>query len=574
MTETQPSRPAVVIYAALSKKADDEGSIDSQIGKVRARLEQLYPAGSEGTGSAGSGCQVVGTFSDDGYSGSKRDRGPGLEAAIAAVTRAATERGTAELWANTSARFSRGTGGPKAARALGALYYVLKARGVALRTVADDDLVTNEMLIGFASRQAAKYAEDLSESVTRAKRRQAERGEHLGGPLPIGYGLTAGTGHQEPVIDPDTAPTVRRIFELAAQGVPDAAVARAINAEGYRTRAGRPFDRRAVQSIVANSFYAARIVYEGDTFQAGHEPLIDAATFDRIQAARAGRDHAEPHEHTVGRPAQNHALAKLARCKCGERMYAVTSSYRRKNGSRKRTYVCHAYHFSTGTCNAKPIDAEPIDSGVIAGLDSLLVDFEGWRQRLLDGHAAEGARLADEVERAQRDYDAQANRASKVEAKWSEYVTAGDDRKADLVLPMVERERQGHLEAERRLQAAKDALASVPTDVPADALLDFANALQEAIRGRLDQTGTMAEVNQALREMFECFLISETPGTGLFDGILVQPWLRAGVIAPPNDPELGWAWPKLVKAADDPPPLRWLQAVGTDPERNEQNSQA
>lgn len=209
---------------------------------------------------------------------------------------------------------------------------------------------------------------------------------------------------------------------------------------------------------------------------------------------------------------------------------------------------------------------------MIAGLDTLLVDFAAWRQRIEDVHAAERDRLASQVDRAQRDQDNQAHKATSVEAKWTEYVASGDDPKANLVLPMVERERQAATKAERRLRAAEAALASVPTEAPTDAMLDFANALQEAISGRVDKTGTMGEVNQALRELIVCFLISETPGKGLFDGILIQPWPRAGVVAAPTDPELGWAWPWLVKPTDDPPPLRWLRP-SPDPEPNVQNSQ-
>ncbi|MBA2794370.1 MAG: recombinase family protein [Thermoleophilaceae bacterium] len=153
------------------------------------------------------------------------------------------------------------------------MYYDLKRVGVAIRTVADDEYLSNEMLVGFASAQAAKYSRDLSESVTRAKRRQAERGEHLGGPMPLGYRLAE---KKWVVVDPETAPLVKRIFELASQGVPDAAVARTINQEGLRTRKGQPFTRRLVQHMVCNAFYAARIEYDGDSFDAQHAPLIEA----------------------------------------------------------------------------------------------------------------------------------------------------------------------------------------------------------------------------------------------------------------------------------------------------------
>ncbi len=279
----------------------------------------------------------------------------------------------------------------------------------------------------------------------------------------------------------------------------------------------------------------------------------------------------------IGRPAQNHALARLARCgRCGERLYAVTSNYRRKDGSRARSYVCHSYQFATGTCDAKPIDAELVDAAVIAGLDSLLIDFEGWRRRIEDGHNVERVRLTGEVQRAQRDRDAQGHRTAKVEARWGDYIAAGDDAKADLVLPMVEKERHALTAAERRLQAARDALASVPADVPGNAMLDFANALRAAIRGRLDATNSLAEANQALRELFVSFTISDTraPRTAeAFRGILIQPWLRKGVVPPPPpDPELGWEWPKLVKPENNPPPLRWLNPA-PDPEPNSQYAQ-
>lgn len=566
-----------VIYAALSKKGDpDQASIDSQLDAVRAKLTNLD----------GEEVEIVRNpdgrdhFSDDGHSGSKKNRGPDLEEAICAAVQAAEQYGSSELWANTSARFGRGSGRKGKARSLLELFVAMRRAGVTLRTVHDDEFVQNEMLIGFASTQASKYSADLAESVKRAKRRQAEHGQHLGGPMPLGFMLD---GDKRVVEDPDHAPTVARIFDLAAQGVPDSALARTLNAEGYRTRPikakgttkpGRPFDRRAVQAIVLNAFYSGRIAYDGELYDGQHEALIEPAAFDAIQQARRQRDHAKPDQKVIGRPAQNHALAKLAHCgRCGERLYAVTSTYRRKDGSRARSYECHNSKFATGMCDAKPINAEIIDAAVIAGLDTLLVDFEAWRKRIEDGHTTERARLATEVERAQRDHDAQVNKTSKVEAKWSNYVAAGEDDKADLVLPIVDREREAAVHAERRLLASQHALESVPTEVPADAMLDFANALQTAIKGRVDPTGTMAEVNQALHELFDHFTISGEPGDGPFQGIFIQPWLRDDLGLIPHglrDDEADW--PKLLKSASDMPPLRWLTPE-TDPEGNAQNAQ-
>jgi Resolvase, N terminal domain len=211
---------AVVIYGCLSDKGEDEQSIPSQVAKVRERLAQVYP----------DGFAVVGVFTDDGVSGSKKNRGPGLSAAIDAAASAADEHGQAELWANTSARFARGSGRKDEARSLLELFTQMRRAGVALRAVHDDEMLREE-LVGINSRMAAKYSEDLVDSVKRAKRRQAERGEHLGGPLPDGYRgepylNEQGQQRHRAVIDPSRSEVVRGIFDLARDGVPDAAIAR------------------------------------------------------------------------------------------------------------------------------------------------------------------------------------------------------------------------------------------------------------------------------------------------------------------------------------------------------------
>ncbi len=571
---TTDERPRLVFYGSLSKASDDpnQESIESQLARVRAKAEAEYPDGYVLLGDPAD-------TTDDGYSGSKRDRGPGLERAIELAVAAADEGGDApvEIWCNTPARFARGTGRKNQARSVLELFVHMQREGVTLRSVTDDDLVRREELVGFASRMAAKYAEDLRESVTRAKVRDFENGKHLGGPVRDGYRIVREHDDEGRVIartvalDAERAGIWERIFELADEGVSDSVIARRMNAEGKRTRKGRPFDRRAIQDGVTCPFYCGRLVYKRGTPEervndGTHPKIVEPDVFDRIQRARPGRDHAEPEEKVIGRPARNHALARLAVCAvCGEPMYCVTSTYKRKDGTRARSYQCHNSAGSTGPCSSQPINAELVDAAGIADLDGLLIDFERWRARIEDRHAADRERLADEVRRAERDHSAQADKAAKVEAKWSHYVAEGDDAKADLVLPIVQRERDALAGAERRLRATRDALATVPPDVPADAMLDFANALQNAVRGRLDDTGSMAEVNQGLRELFAEFRIYETAWAGWQDGrvvfedegrraYMVQPVLRLSVAHRLAD------WPKLIDIGDgEAPPLRWLQ---------------
>jgi hypothetical protein len=281
-------------------------------------------------------------------------------------------------------------------------------------------------------------------------------------------------------------------------------------------------------------------------------------------------------------------------------MYARTSNYRRKDGGRARWYLCHGYEYSTGLCDAK-INADVVDAAVIAALDTLLVDFAAWREQIEDRHAAERARIASEVDAAQRDARDVERALRALEADYERVLLAGKVDEAAAALALLTRRRDDLDGAERRLRATHDALASVPTEVPADAMLDFANALQAAINGKVDKTGTMARVNQALRELFSEFRIGTyveadfvaviersieqrhpidpDDVAGLPAGlkrtrIRIQPFLREDTATR----LLGGATTIVMTSAPDepPPPLRWLHAgrdtPPSDPEGNEDNS--
>jgi site-specific DNA recombinase len=544
MSDTIP----VVIYGSLSKKDEDDGddSIQSQIDAVREKLDQI-----------GGRAEVSGPYTDHGYSGSKRNRGPALEQAITAAVTAAAEHGEAELWAVVSSRFGRGSGRLNEARAIGGLFYELRAKGVALRTVTDDEFVTNEMLIGFASRQASKYTDELAASVKRAKRRQAEAGKHLGGPPPLGVDIVDG----ELVPDPTHLGSVLRIFELAAQGVPDARLSRMVNEEGHRTKAGKPFERRNIQAIVTNPTYAGLIVYEGTEYEATWKPLVDRKAWRVIQAARGKRDLGAE-RHVKGRPARRHLLAKLARCgACGSPMYVHTSPYRRKDGSRKRLYLCRGYHDSDGTCDVK-VDAKVVDDAVLEHLPRVMPRFQEWVSAIEDRHAAERARLSTEVERAREDRNHQAHKLTAAEAKWSEYLI-DDDAKAETVLPMVDRQRQAAEQADARLRAAEDALATVPEQVERDRLLDLALNLRAEIDDRIEGSRSVEELNRKLTELFRSFTI----WTELPDDITreeVDASVEAGTIYvfPNLRREVFW---RLIFEDDDDetptPPMEWIEGI-------------
>src|SRR5207342_3461367 len=166
-------------------------------------------------------------------------------------------------------------------------------------------------------------------------------------------------------------------------------IARSLNAEDLRTKNGGPWSRRRVQDMLLNPVYAGRVARRGrgsgrdyvrlaepEVVEASNvEALIEPARWDAIVAARATRDAVAPDSRKRGgRPTTRHALSGSAACeRCGSRMYARTSPYVRRDGTRARTYVCASVHGGTGACDQPTIDAERIDTSVVAYLDRLFV---------------------------------------------------------------------------------------------------------------------------------------------------------------------------------------------------------
>lgn len=127
---------------------------------------------------------------------------------------------------------------------------------------------------------------------------------------------------------------------------------------------------------------------------------------------------------------------------------------------------CPSYHESNESCSGTEVDATVIDGAVLGELGHLVPAFDEWIDRVTSRQDAERARLEQLRDRAVRDLHDQAHKAAAVEAKGSAYVAESDEAKAELVLPMVERERQNHAAAQVRAQATQDALDTVPTGRP------------------------------------------------------------------------------------------------------------
>ena len=139
------------------------------------------------------------------------------------------------------------------------------------------------------------YSIRLSGEVKRSMTLNARRGARQIAP-PFGYRLETLDGKRVMTPDPQEAAIVRDIFRRFVNGEGMYAIARRINSMGVRTHRGGPFENRTVEYILRNPAYIGKLRWtptgktrrdfsNPDTIiaDAGHEPIIDSATWDMAQ---------------------------------------------------------------------------------------------------------------------------------------------------------------------------------------------------------------------------------------------------------------------------------------------------
>lgn len=102
-----------------------------------------------------------------------------------------------------------------------------------------------------------------------------------------------------------------------------------------RTRGGRPFTKTSLYRLLTNVIYAGKVRYKDEVHDGEQPALIDADTFDRVQA------HLHCHRPEVGAPSPNHfssplkGLLRCVPCDCAMTPARTT----RKGSQRYRYYV-------------------------------------------------------------------------------------------------------------------------------------------------------------------------------------------------------------------------------------------
>lgn len=322
-----------VIYARFSSSSQREESIEGQIRECTAYAKRL-------------GYEVIGTYEDRALTG-RTDKRPAFQKMIADSSK---KQFDAVICWKTD-RFARN-------RYDSALYKrKLKLNGVrvlyAMESIPDgaQGIIMESVMEGFAE----YYSANLSENVKRGNRDSALQHKTLGVRV---LGLKeASDGTYE--IDEDKAPLVRRIFAEADRGKTMADICRDLNADGYRTSQGNPFNKSSLQRILHNEKYIG--VYQFDDIREEDviPPIISRDQFERVQSKLKHKAHA-PKAKAV----RFVLTGKLFCGHCGSGM--TGESARSKNGETYYYYTC--VKRKAHECGKKRVPKADIEKLIIKAL--------------------------------------------------------------------------------------------------------------------------------------------------------------------------------------------------------------
>ena len=268
------------------------------------------------------------------------------------------------------------------------------------------------------------YAKDISRKVSSALRSKMEHGDYVGSWEKYGYLKDPGNKNHL-IVNPETAPVVRQIFQWRSEGMSYRGISRRLNDSGvpspgqYKADRGivtnnnqKPgpilWGRHVITAILHDITYLGHLaqrknsqcLYAGIGYhqteerewivvEHTHEPLISQALFDRVQeinrttaekakASRGKHDHLPRAVNIYGR--------KFTCADCGAAL-KLTRSFSRKRDKAYFTFKCPTFtEHGPRACNGKKIRKSDLDEAVLASIQAqldLFVDVQDSLHRLL-----------------------------------------------------------------------------------------------------------------------------------------------------------------------------------------------
>lgn len=246
-----------------------------------------------------------------------------------------------------------------------------KKNGVKVVYVAENvpDSPEGVILESVLEGMAEYYSLQLSQNIRRGNRASAEKCQSTGGNRPLGYKTDPVT--KKFVIDPDTAPTVRKIYDMYAKGLTCAEIITELNAQGLRTLRGGKFTKNSLHTVLKNEKYIGVYTYKDEIrIEGGIPAIIDVEVFSKVQEMLKKNRRAPA--HTWSRA--NYILTDKLFCgHCGSNM--VGESGTSKTGAKHNYYIC-TKRKREHACDKKAVRQEWIEGVVLDAVLNMLYNDE------------------------------------------------------------------------------------------------------------------------------------------------------------------------------------------------------
>lgn len=141
---------------------------------------------------------------------------------------------------------------------------------------------------------AEYFSAELGQKVKRGMKINADNCYYNGGTIPLGFKLvevdsdiTDATGRivkkKKFAIDDETAPVVKKIFEMYTNGYLMADIIRYLNNRNVKTATSGEFNKNSIRNILLNKRYIGIYTYNGKDTIGGIPRIIDDDTFNKVQ---------------------------------------------------------------------------------------------------------------------------------------------------------------------------------------------------------------------------------------------------------------------------------------------------
>jgi site-specific DNA recombinase len=197
--------------------------------------------------------------------------------------------------------------------------------------------LTLNVLLSFAQFERELIGERVRDKIAASKR----KGIWVGGPVPLGYAAV----DKKIVVVPAEAAAVRTIFARYLELGSVRALAEDLHRRGIRSKprplvngrtiGGGRFGVGALAYLLKNRFYIGEVVYRGEVHRGEHEPIVDSALFEAVQAKLAAQAVAR-------RCRLRGSPALLTGRLSDDRGNHMSPTHANKGGARYRYYVSQA----------------------------------------------------------------------------------------------------------------------------------------------------------------------------------------------------------------------------------------